>query len=180
MFIFNNSYWKINKILLCLLKLYLTSYFICFFILPFVVLCVLWRFGVYKCLTPLPIIFPVISGLSVVFGRFFNYPMYSMLFGLLAPKVFKLFVFPIFLPWVKVFQRHVMHTNLDICVLLVDDPGGNQRPVVRHWQTLLRNLYRIRLSTDGDRNLIIVDTDFMGRCKCNYHVIRATMTLRVY
>jgi hypothetical protein len=79
-----------------------------------------------------------------------------------------------------VFQRHVMHTKLDICVLLVEDPGENRRPVARHWQTLLRNLYRIRLAKDGDRNLVIIDTDFTGRCKSNYHAIRITMTLLVY
>jgi len=50
-------------------------------------------------------------------------------------------------------------------VLLVEETGENQQPVVSHWQTLVG----FELTT-----LVVIGTDCMGSCKSNYHTITTT------
>ena len=75
------------------------------------------------------------------------------------------------------------HSNTSISVillwpvLLVEEtgvPGENQRLAASHWQTLSHNVV---LSTPCHERgfelttLVVIGTDCIGRCKCNYHSI---------
>ena len=72
-------------------------------------------------------------------------------------------------------------------VLLVEEigvPVENHRPVASHWQTLSHNVVSSTASSAGLKitTLVVIDTDYIGSCKSNYHTIttspRSTVILQ--
>ena len=62
-------------------------------------------------------------------------------------------------------------------VLLVEEPGGlweNNRPVTRHWQTLL---YTSPWSRFWFATTVVIGTGCTVSCKSNYHTITAVPTI---
>ena len=60
-------------------------------------------------------------------------------------------------------------------VLLVEGtrgPGKNHQPAVSHWQTLSHNV--VNLALIALISSVVIGTDCIGSCKCNYHTINAT------
>jgi len=59
-------------------------------------------------------------------------------------------------------------------------PGENDRPVPSHWQTLLHNV--VSSTPRHERSLefttlVMIDTDYTGSSKLNYHTITTMTTL---
>ena len=64
-------------------------------------------------------------------------------------------------------------------VLLVEETGENHRPVASHSQTLSHNVVQStpRLSGIPTHTLVVIDTDCIGSCKSNYHMITTPLFL---
>ena len=64
-------------------------------------------------------------------------------------------------------------------VLLVEEtrvPGENHQPAISHWQMYHIMLYRVHLAWAEFKltALVVIVTDYIGSCKCNYHIITTT------
>jgi hypothetical protein len=56
------------------------------------------------------------------------------------------------------------------------EPGENHWPAASHWQTLSHNVasstpYLSRIQTHNVSTLVMIDTDFIGSYKSNYHMM---------
>ena len=62
-----------------------------------------------------------------------------------------------------------------LSVLLVEEtvPGENHRPVASHWQTSSHLMHLVHLAWAGFglTTLVVIDTEFTGSWKSNYHTI---------
>jgi hypothetical protein len=63
-------------------------------------------------------------------------------------------------------------------VLLVEKTGENHRPAASHWQTWSHNVVMSTPAWVGFAltTLVVIGTDCIGSCKCNYDTITATTT----
>jgi hypothetical protein len=78
----------------------------------------------------------------------------------------------------KLFQKHIMHTKLDIylsiillfvyCFLFTD----HSLIIVNHH--IIRMMYSV---TESQRRLVVIDIDCIGSCKSNYRTTTTTAAL---